>query len=252
MAQVFECFYLLLLKIFMFVVFFIPVDCLYLLWRLTGGLKRRMKDSILQEEYEDLRSYGYSDCEILAMYRGYFHGATMSVELWVSKKINLSRASKYEGNKEIYYNLSTKVDLRESKDSRKEIEVIFKKVFVVNPLRIKSFCCKKYSLPKALFLGSIFGGDPKCGGGIKYYCPPFFQNLLEGWRLRHLLKKGELKAFLPIFSKDDDANCSFDKKKENGRMVIYLGDSKVISNYVEQRNRKRENPLVLKEVELFL
>lgn len=126
-----------------------------------------------------------------------------------------------------------------------QFQVTFSKIFFVNPKCITHGCHGHYSLPKAAFLTTRFGGDPLCGGGIKYFWPPRWKNTLEWLRLRNTLRKKKFKAFVWKYSnyasKDFSGNFyqeSFSNNQPRGFFDVLIGDPDAVRAYAELYSRE--------------
>lgn len=114
-------------------------------------------------------------------------------------------------------------------------KVIFAKVFLVNPMSLKMGCHGFYSLPKAIFLANHFGGDPRCGGGIKAFKVPLRKLVVQYFILKRILRKPAFQAF--VMEMDDGAIGSCYKVRNNSAMetsiTIYIGDEEVVRQFAQ-------------------
>lgn len=150
--------------------------------------------------------------------------------------------------------LTGKTDASET--TLQPVQVVYRKIFLTNPRRVKRGCHGCYSLAKAAFLASTYGGDPKCGGGIKHYWPSLFHAGRQAFHLHRILKsKKPLNAFAYAWGKDGHSSMVYDEsfqKPEESRahLTVFLGEEKVIRRYLAWLERKSERKSIIKPVQI--
>ncbi len=212
----------------------------YLLWRLGGGVKKALEYAESKTLWE---AFELSDpCPMTADVNRDFFVSSISTKdagnghefVTVDKRIVLSLTQGVEGRDKI----------------SPALQVKFSKVFPVNPRRVAHGCHGHYSLAKALFFIQNFGGDPTCGGGIKHFWPPRWQDFLELRRLRRILyRKETINAFVWECQSETHGEFSgniykYSDREALGYIDVLIGDSDMVERYAKEINRK------VKQIEL--
>ncbi len=197
----------------------------YWLWRITGGVGRLVR---------------FNEAESLPELLGLSNPHPMTVDqtftVWMPKpEFEEASCIDLAFSPEISFSL----DVSKYKDPL-GIRVGCNKVFFVKSKKIRFGCCGKYPLAKAMFFGRKFGGDPKCGGGMKAFWPPFFQRKLEISRLRNILVKQPMQVFVLESSKGSHCRV-YDADNENlihGYATFYVGDVEAIMAHAAEKKLK--------------
>lgn len=208
---------------------FIYSELGYILWRTSGSLGRLLRSENKESAWQ---YFGLSNPHASAIESGgrfvanltLLPGQTDSSQyIMISESVELIRPDSSSA---------------QANTSLQTVDVEFKKIFPVNPKRIRRGCHGRYSLAKSLYLGITFGGDPICGGGLKYFTPPRWKQVLEFLRLNKLLKNKNVSAWIyenkngssGVFYKD-----TWDKKGPVGYLHFLVGDEAMISQYAEKQ-----------------
>lgn len=208
---------------------FIYSELGYILWRTSGSLGRLLRSENKNSVWQ---------------YFGLSNPHASVIESGGRFVANLTLLSGQTGSSQ-YIVLGKSVELirpdsslAQTNTSLQTVDVEFKKIFPVNPKLIRRGCHGRYSLAKSLYLGLTFGGDPICGGGLKYFTPPRWKQVLEFLRLNNLLKNKNVSTWIyenengssGVFYKD-----TWDKKGPIGYLHFLVGDEAIVSQYAEKQ-----------------
>lgn len=208
---------------------FIYSELGYILWRTSGSLGRLLRSENKESAWQ---YFGLSNPHASAIESG---GRFVTNLTLLPRQTDSSQ----------YIVLGKSVELirpdsssAQSDSSLQSVNVEFKKIFPVNAKRIRRGCHGRYSLAKSIYLGMTFGGDPKCGGGLKYFTPSRWKQVLEFLRLNKLLKNKTVSAWIyenengssGVYYKD-----TWDKKGPVGYLHFLVGDEAMISQYAEKQ-----------------
>ena len=212
-------------------------NILYLQWRLSGGVRHFLKESGQDTLWKAL---GLENPHITQL--------AQSGTYWIREPQWFREVDHVK-----YARLAEYVDLFQTKSDRIQgasmriipAYITFNWLFTVNPSKLRFGCHGKYTLPKALFVGKRFGGDLRCGGGIKHFFPPFFRACLEYIRFWQTIKTQSFSAYV----RDSEyGNCVTFVNPESGGISevfldIFFGDKKVIDNYLREKHETTALPL---------
>lgn len=201
---------------------FIYTELGYILWRTSGSLGRQLRSENKESAWQ---------------YFGLSNPYASTIESNGRFVANLTLLPGQTDNSQ-YIVLGESVELIRPDTSLQTVNVGFKKIFPVNAKRIRRGCHGRYSLAKSLYLGITFGGDPICGGGLKYFTPPRWRQVLEFMKLNQLLKNKNVSAW--IYENKNGSSGNFykdmwDKKGPVGYLNFLVGDETMISQYAEKQ-----------------
>lgn len=215
----------------------VGIHLLYLGWRLSGGV-----GSFLKELKEDTlwKAFGLENPHITQL--------DQSGTYWIREPQWFREVDNVK-----YANLGEHVHLFQAKYDRIHdinertvaAHVTFNWLFTVNPNNMRFGCHSKYTLPKALFVGKRFGGDLRCGGGLKSFFPPFFRALLEYIRFWRVVN---MQSFSAYVRDSEYGNCVTYVDPKSGGMSevffdIFFGDQKVVDSYLRNKHETTALPL---------
>ena len=202
---------------------------IYWLWRMTGGVRRLIKES---------------DADSLLEFLGLSSPHLMETEIRFTA---LMPIPDFNGKSRVDLNLPSEVSFTrdtqgsaENRDGLYPLNVTCHKVFPVNPKRIRHGCCGKYSLLKAVFLRTEVGGDPLCSGGIRSFWPPFFQRIKEYFLLRNILRGQNMQAFVSEFDDGKHYPVYDLGSGPAGDLTLFVGDEGVIASYARKHELKMQ------------
>lgn len=217
----------------------------YWRWRLGGGVKKAIRFANLNWNDKPQESLRYL-WQAYNLRNPHPMVAKLERQCWVSKKYLKSIENHW------YISLDGHAELEnQACENGFPVTVTFNKVFAVKPRKIKHGCHGHYSLKKATFLKSTYGGDPICGGGIKHFWPPRFLEYLEQFRLLRVLQKEKnLHGFVCNYS-NGTSGAFFEKNfaddEPMGYLEVFLGEETLIREFVK-RSKRFVKPIQLKFV----
>jgi len=131
--------------------------------------------------------------------------------------------------------LSLLSEISNTEGNMRKIDVTFENVFAIKPKNVKIGCHGAYSLPKAAYLLSKFGGDPVCGGGLKYYSASFLKTATETRRLRNKLKNRRLQVFAKVFENGASGVIYHNSTPTpRGFLELLLGEENLVREYAKR------------------
>ncbi|PLX22211.1 hypothetical protein C0584_00465 [Candidatus Parcubacteria bacterium] len=198
----------------------------YFYWLKFGGYKKTVISLIGEETYSRMQKYGFSNSKVLAYHFGFQPTASMKIAFLRDYYI-----AAFSTNEK--FNLSKRGD----KSNKVSFRVVW--VFDLDSDKIKNFCCKSRSLPKALFLKQFFGMSLSCGRSPEKFSISRLQLLREGLKFQKMLKGGEYSAYL--LENEEIV-------QEALRPTLYFGRIESIERYCKQKMAQKGISLKIRSV----
>lgn len=196
----------------------------YLIWRLSGGVGRWLKNNNKKCVWEAM---------------GFKNPHMMDVRTLVKMEIP---TPEFDADGVAFIKVEKEMTIHSKEEKSRSVscvDVNVHKIFPINPRRVRRGCCGIYTLPMVVFFWKFVGGDPICGGGMKQFWPPLHRRLIEICKLKWEIKKRKLSGYVPVLEKE--ANFFVHKYLSTGNgydnwgeMNIFTGKEEDILRYAKQ------------------
>lgn len=124
----------------------------------------------------------------------------------------------------------------------------FVKVFPVKTQELHFGCHTRFPILKAFYAMHRYGGDPACGGGMKYHFAPTHIERREREKLLVQIKEKRFTAFVEVNTDGRCASAYMDESNSwRGNLVLYLGDEAHVREYL---TFEREESVNIKKIEV--